>query len=453
MKFYSFIIFLLLSSASSKYFRIFDKPKDIIKVTTLNEHEKPYNITYLIRQPDDKITTIKILQLKMSACKSGSCCEQNYLSITEKNGNIHKFCDNADTKRLSLRSIALEIKLQIEKGNAELLLEYKSRNNTQCPDHEFECTDESSCYNSTEICDLQFVCKDHSDEVGCAYCAKHLVPCDTWSNICFDPIKQRCDKLLDCPKGEDEQGCFKKCEPADIYCSADSKCLQPNQLCDDKIDCPGGFDEVNCDKQYCKSPPYFLCNNGMCIQESLVGNGIDDCGDISDEMKLFQLVKTCTMALLIIFLSLLFTSLIIRWCSNRRDVHGLLLNLPEFPLPPFQGPGEQGRRDSYNLGYSDSDFRVGGDVYEAFARFRRRLEAEDKNNESNVVSSRTHSGCVNFNTSGQNCDIETVKAILSLNLPHKLCIGLDKYIVEMMEKSYGNQAGYTTELFGKCYSR
>lgn len=36
---------------------------------------------------------------------------------------------------------------------------------------------------------------------------------------------------------------------------------------------------------YCSWPDYFLCHNKICINANLTCNGINDCGDFSDERQ------------------------------------------------------------------------------------------------------------------------------------------------------------------------
>lgn len=419
MKFYVLVKLLVFNPVTCNYFKIYDEQEGVIKATTPEEYDRPMNMTFLIKFPIATITTIRIFHLILPDCNdTEKCCPNNYLSIKE-NKKLHKFCNNYQgSKWLSLRSSQIKIELQIEKGNAIFWIEYKSRNASECPYYEFQCMDKSFCYNSSKICDRQFTCKDHSDEIGCSYCDKHLVPCDTWSMICFDPILQRCDKVQDCPGREDEQGC-RNCNST-LECISNVECITSQHQCDNR-------------SEYCKSPSYFLCNNSMCIEETLVGNGIDDCGDLSDEMNLSQHVKTSTMVTTIILLSILFTSLVVRWCTHRMDIQRLIENPPEFPLPPFQGPDDSRPQELYNLGYSDSDFRVGGEVFEAFTRFRRRIDTDNKNTDGSVVCTRTHIGCANLNSTEG--DIEIIKALVSLSLPHKMCIGLDSYILELIDQS------------------
>ncbi|KAL3269845.1 hypothetical protein HHI36_008903, partial [Cryptolaemus montrouzieri] len=426
-----------LTSTLCLYQEKFVEPQGTIKKSLTNINGKPFRVSYLIQQIHPTITTIRIVKLRFENCIDGNKCCNKYFLLVGSLTNYSKFCNNSISNRMSTNATDIEVQLQVESGTVELWLEYKARNATECPNHEFQCIDRVDCFNSSQICDGKFACKDHSDEVGCPYCAPHLAPCDNWSSICFNPVSQRCNRELDCPKGEDEIGCSKRCNSTSIDCLLNGICINTTQLCDRNEDCRNGYDEKNCMKQFCESPMYFLCNNGICIQGILKGNGIDDCGDLSDENDLFQLFKTCMMAFVILLLTILFTGLVMRWCNTRRDIHRLLQNLPEFPLPPFQGPGDEEHQEYCQLGYSDSDFRVGGDIYDAFVRSRRRIDAENNKNGGGDARSSTCSEISNFNRI-EDGEIEIIKAIVSLSLPHKMCIGLDTYLVDLIERNQSN---------------
>ncbi|KAK9886070.1 hypothetical protein WA026_014854 [Henosepilachna vigintioctopunctata] len=412
------------------YTEVIRKPEGVLKKTFRG---KSFHLSYLIQQSNQTVTTIRIVRLIFTDCNSPEkCCNRNYLLIGNR-VDQSKFCGNVFSNWMSTNDTDIEVTLEFERGKAELWLEYKARNATQCPNHEFQCA--TNCYNSDQICDGRFACGDHFDEIGCSGCAPRLAPCDNWSSICFDPVSQKCNGVLDCPRGEDEQGCSASCNSTTLRCSWNrmDKCISEGELCDHKRDCEDGYDERDCLRQYCKSPSFFLCNNGLCINDTLVGNAVDDCGDFSDEMDIMQLVKTCIMAICIVLLTVVFIALVIRWCTTRRDIRRLLQNLPEFPLPSFHGPATDEHRGHHQFGYSESDFRVGGDIYESFIRSRREIDEDGgKNGGGDAVSTARRSGSTNFNNPNEEEEIEIIKALVTLGLPHRMCLGLNDNIVELI---------------------
>lgn len=131
--------------------------------------------------------------------------------------------------------------------------------------------------------------------------------------------------------------------------------------CDGHKDCESGLDETNCTTT-CSS---FICKNGNCIDDVLVNNGVDDCGDGSDENRrtkpktsIMVIISVCAMILTIGFIVLMY-----RWLHTRRDMQHLLANLPQIPLPPFEGPGERDGSVVYDIQFSETDYMRGGEIF------------------------------------------------------------------------------------------
>lgn len=123
---------------------------------------------------------------------------------------------------------------------------------------------------------------------------------------------------MDCPKAEDELGCY----PVDclnqIRCPDESKCVTSLQICDETVDCKNNFDESNCHKFVCKDEPN--CN----IERSIKND--------------YEIVDI-TYVIPIIFgaMTLLFVYLLCKCLSNRDNIRHMLQNPMEVPLPPFTG--------------------------------------------------------------------------------------------------------------------
>ncbi|NXO60570.1 LRP2 protein, partial [Aramus guarauna] len=102
------------------------------------------------------------------------------------------------------------------------------------------------------------------------------------------PVPWLCDGEQQCPDGTDEQ-CGCKCCSVPLVCGAKKvqcpgthHCIPHWELCDRHQDCEDGWDEEGCPQQPCL-PGQWQCRNRVCIMAEWKCNGIDDCGDSSDE--------------------------------------------------------------------------------------------------------------------------------------------------------------------------
>ncbi|XP_057299879.1 low-density lipoprotein receptor-related protein 8-like [Hydractinia symbiolongicarpus] len=199
----------------------------------------------------------------------------------------------------------------------------------KCEEDHIACYNETKCISRMWVCDGDYDCKDHSDELNCSNltCGYGKMRCDngkcivnSWvcdeevdcsidgsddsderncanqnvtcapsqflcknSGKCFD-LRWRCDGDNDCGDESDEVNCTKKCEGKDFQCR-NGNCIEPRWQCDNENDCGDNSDEnpITCPKASCRAG-LFTCSNGMCINQLWVCDGDSDCEDNSDEL-------------------------------------------------------------------------------------------------------------------------------------------------------------------------
>ncbi|XP_023207184.1 sortilin-related receptor isoform X2 [Xiphophorus maculatus] len=153
----------------------------------------------------------------------------------------------------------------------------------QCGPGEFTCA-QGICIREVWRCDGDNDCRDWSDEANCTVghhtCEPSSFQCHTGHCI---PLRWKCDGDDDCQDNSDEDPQY--CEGTQckgFLCSNDT-CLPAKAHCNGNHDCPDGADELNCDP-LCTRYMEFVCKNrAQCLFQSLVCDGIKHCEDGSDE--------------------------------------------------------------------------------------------------------------------------------------------------------------------------
>ncbi|XP_045081182.1 low-density lipoprotein receptor-related protein 1-like [Coregonus clupeaformis] len=172
----------------------------------------------------------------------------------------------------------------------------KCKNKT-CSPHAFQCPGSHVCVPQHWKCDGDMDCPDGVDESVKAGCVFNNT-CDANEFMCQNrqciPKHFVCDHDNDCSDGSDEflECEYPKCGPNEFRCANGRCLLQSSWECDGEFDCHDHSDEApknprcNDPEKKCNDTAY-ACGNGNCVNETLLCDRNDDCGDGTDELNCF----------------------------------------------------------------------------------------------------------------------------------------------------------------------
>uniref|UniRef100_A0A0N4ZG03 EGF-like domain-containing protein n=1 Tax=Parastrongyloides trichosuri TaxID=131310 RepID=A0A0N4ZG03_PARTI len=155
-----------------------------------------------------------------------------------------------------------------------------------CKDYGFNCNvDPNEFVGITQRCDGILDCSDGSDEENCVQCHSGF-SCPSKINpnnvICLRGNKI-CDGIKHCDDGSDETlFCGRtECTEDEFYCRSSNTCVPKSYQCDGDAQCPSGEDELECST--CNNGAIFCPSTNKCIPKWNICDGTAHCPDKSDE--------------------------------------------------------------------------------------------------------------------------------------------------------------------------
>ncbi|XP_012966153.2 prolow-density lipoprotein receptor-related protein 1 [Mesocricetus auratus] len=139
------------------------------------------------------------------------------------------------------------------------------------------------CIPVAWLCNGEQECPDGTDEQCEERCLGHLQAWQCDDGKCI-PTSWLCDGARDCLDGSDEVNCESStaCPDCKTQCPGKAQCLDAWEHCDGHQDCEDGSTKAHRPHSHCLAGQW-QCQNGACVMASWRCDGIDHCGDASDE--------------------------------------------------------------------------------------------------------------------------------------------------------------------------